>query len=78
MRTGEEDVAAAHHSAAASVNAQKKLFWAKVLTAKSLAQNSNVTMRMPKMEELKNGMELLKEMRGVIGELVYAAEVKNL
>ena len=30
------------------------------------------------MEELKNAMELLKEMRGVIGEVVYAAEVKNL
>ncbi len=30
------------------------------------------------MEELKNGMELLKEMRGVIGESVYATEVQNL
>jgi hypothetical protein len=33
---------------------------------------------MAKMKELKNGMELLKEMRVVVGELVNAAEVKNL
>ena len=65
MHTGEVDAATAHHSAAASVNAKKKLLWTKVLTAKSLAQNSNVTMRMAKTEELKNVMELLKEMRGV-------------
>ena len=43
-----------------------------------IGSNSNVTMRMAKMKELKNGMELLKEMRVVVGELVNAAEVKNL
>jgi hypothetical protein len=33
---------------------------------------------MAKREELENGMELLKEMRGVIGQLIYAAQVKSL
>jgi hypothetical protein len=33
---------------------------------------------MAKREELENGMELLKEMCGVIGQLIYAAQVKSL
>jgi hypothetical protein len=33
---------------------------------------------MAKREELENGMELLKEMRGIIGPLTYAAKVKSL
>jgi hypothetical protein len=35
-------------------------------------------MKMAKREELENGMELLKEMRGVIAYLIYAAQVKSL
>ena len=50
----------------------------KFLTAKTLAQHSIITTRMAKREELENGMELLKEMCGVIGQLIYAAQVKSL
>jgi len=50
----------------------------KFLTAKTLAQHPTITTRMAKREELENGMELLKEMRGVIGQLTYAAQVKSL
>jgi hypothetical protein len=44
-------------SAGATLYAQKQLLWAKVLTAKTLVQNSNVTIRMAKMEELKNAAD---------------------
>jgi hypothetical protein len=50
----------------------------KFLTAKTLAQQSIITTRMAKREELENGMALLKEMCGLIGQMIYAAQLKSL
>ena len=59
-----------------TVAVEKKILWAKVLTSKSIAENTNIAKRMGKMEELEKAMSLLDKMRTVIGEEAYTAKVQ--
>ena len=63
-------------TATANAAVEKKILWAKVLTSKSIAENTNIAKRMGKMEELEKGMSLLDKMRRVIGEEAYVAKVQ--
>ncbi|KAI2500955.1 hypothetical protein MHU86_13500 [Fragilaria crotonensis] len=65
------------HATSAAIN-NDRLTWAKVLASKAHAETANIAKRMGKMEELEKGMTLLKEMRPVIGEEMYADGVRNL
>ena len=55
-----------------------KLLWAKVIASKAQAENTNIAKRMGKMEELKNAMALLVQMRPVIGAKVYEERVQSV
>ena len=55
-----------------------KLLWAKVMASKAHAETTNIAKRMGKMEELEKGMALLEKMRPVIGEELYANQVRSL
>ena len=55
-----------------------KLMWAKVMASKAHAEATNIAKRMGKIEELEKGMALLEKMRPVIGEELYANEVRSL
>jgi hypothetical protein len=57
---------------------QEKLLRAKMMASKAHAESTNIAKRMGKLEELKQGMALLKEMRSVIGEATYANGVCSL
>jgi hypothetical protein len=57
---------------------QEKLLRAKMMASKAHAESTNIAKRMGKLEELKKGMALLKEMRSVIGEATYANGVRSL
>ena len=62
---------------------QKQLLWAKATASKALKENTNsIAKRMGKMEELGQGMTLLKKMRQAIGPLFdeeyYKARVRTL
>ncbi len=56
---------------------ENKILWAKVLTSKSIAENTKIAKRMGKMEELEKGMILL-DMRNSIGEKAYHAQVQDV
>ena len=56
----------------------KKLIWAKTMASKAHAETTNIAKRMGKMEELEKGMALLEKMRPVIGEELYANQVRGL
>jgi hypothetical protein len=57
---------------------EKKILWAKVLTSKSIAENTNIAKRMGKMEELEKGMTLLDKMRNSIREDAYHVQVQDV
>jgi hypothetical protein len=57
---------------------QETLLRAKMMASKAHAESTNIAKRMGKLEELKQGMALLKEMRSVIGEATYANGVRSL
>jgi hypothetical protein len=52
--------------------------WAKVMASKAHAEATNIAKRMGKIEELEKGMALLEKIRPVIGEELYANEVRSL
>jgi hypothetical protein len=55
---------------------RKNILWEKVLTSKSIAENTNIAKRMGRMEELEKAMSLLDKMRSVTGEKAYVAKVQ--
>jgi hypothetical protein len=49
-----------------------------VIASKAHAETTNIAKRMGKMEELEKGMALLEKMRSVIGDDLYAKQVRCL
>jgi hypothetical protein len=57
---------------------QNQVVWAKVRIAKAMEQNSNVTSRLGRVEELEKTLNLLERIRPVIGETVYKERIDCL
>jgi hypothetical protein len=57
---------------------QNQVVWAKVRIAKAMEQNSNVTSRLGRVEELEKTLNLLERIRPVIGEAVYKERIDCL
>lgn len=57
---------------------QNQLVWSKVCIAKAIEQNSNVTSRLGKVEELEKTLNLLDRFQLVIGEVEYMKRIECL
>ena len=68
----------AMHATTSGAHTDSRLTWAKVIASKAHAETTNSAKRMGKMEELEKGMALLEKMRSVIGDDLYANQVRCL
>ena len=68
----------AMHATTSGAHTDSRLTWAKVIAFKAHAETTNIAERMEKMEELEKGMALLEKMRSVIGDDLYANQVRCL
>jgi hypothetical protein len=68
----------AMHATTSGAQTDSRLTWAKVIVSKAHAETTNIAKRMGKMEELEKGMALLEKIRSVIGDNLYANQVRCL